>query len=95
MTERTGGSDVGAGETVTRKEGDTWRLYGTKWFTLATTSQMTLPLGRPEGNGLGGRGLEHAPRGGPGPRLRSSFRHRRHQPHPRSPLDDANLLAKG
>ncbi len=57
MTERTGGSDVGLTETVARKDGDTWRLSGTKWFTSATTSQMALTLGRPEGNGPGGRGL--------------------------------------
>src|SRR6478736_6372648 len=57
MTERTGGSDVGLSETVARKDGDVWRLYGTKWFTSATTSQMTLTLARPEGNGPGGRGL--------------------------------------
>lgn len=57
MTERTGGSDVGLSETVARKDGDEWRLYGTKWFTSATTSEMALTLGRPEGNGPGGRGL--------------------------------------
>jgi alkylation response protein AidB-like acyl-CoA dehydrogenase len=57
MTERTGGSDVGASETLARKEAESWRLYGTKWFTSATTSQMTLTLARPEGNGPGGRGL--------------------------------------
>jgi len=57
MTERTGGSDVGKSETEARLDGDTWRLYGTKWFTSATTSQMALALGRPEGNGPGGRGL--------------------------------------
>ncbi len=57
MTERTGGSDVGTSETVAKKEDDGWRLYGTKWFTSATTSQMALTLGRPEGNGPGGRGL--------------------------------------
>ncbi len=57
MTERTGGSDVGLSETIAKQQGDTWRLYGTKWFTSATTSQMTLTLGRPEGNGPGGRGL--------------------------------------
>lgn len=57
MTERTGGSDVGISETVARRDGDQWRLYGTKWFTSATTSQMALTLGRPEGNGAGGRGL--------------------------------------
>ena len=58
MTERTGGSDVGLSETVARRGDDgQWRLYGTKWFTSATTSQMALTLGRPEGNPPGGRGL--------------------------------------
>jgi alkylation response protein AidB-like acyl-CoA dehydrogenase len=58
MTERTGGSDVGLTETVARPdEGGTFRLFGTKWFTSATTSQMALTLARPEGNGPGGRGL--------------------------------------
>ena len=57
MTERTGGSDVGASETVARQVDGTWRLWGTKWFTSATTSEMALTLARPEGNGPGGRGL--------------------------------------
>jgi alkylation response protein AidB-like acyl-CoA dehydrogenase len=57
MTERTGGSDVGLSETVARKDGDSWRLHGTKWFTSATTSEMALTLARPEGNPAGGRGL--------------------------------------
>ncbi|MDC3962029.1 acyl-CoA dehydrogenase family protein [Polyangium jinanense] len=58
MTERTGGSDVGLSETEARKDADgNFRLYGTKWFTSATTSQMALTLGRPEGNPPGGRGL--------------------------------------
>ncbi len=57
MTERTGGSDVATSETVARNEGGTWRLYGTKWFTSATTSQMALTLARPEGNPPGGSGL--------------------------------------
>ncbi|MBW1757750.1 MAG: acyl-CoA dehydrogenase, partial [Deltaproteobacteria bacterium] len=30
MTERIGGSDVGQTETVARRDGDGWRLYGTK-----------------------------------------------------------------
>lgn len=34
-----------------------YRLYGSKWFTSAITSQMTLTLGRPPGNPPGGRGL--------------------------------------
>lgn len=57
MTERTGGSDVSQSETVARLDGDQWRLYGTKWFTSATTSQMALTLARPEGNPDGSRGL--------------------------------------
>lgn len=57
MTERIGGSDVGQTETVARQDGDTWRLYGTKWFTSATTADMALTLARPEGNPPGGRGL--------------------------------------
>src|SRR5688500_18004509 len=57
MTERTGGSDVGASETVARQVDGTWRLWGTKWFTSATTSEMALTLARPEGNGAGGKGL--------------------------------------
>lgn len=58
MTESTGGSDVGRSETVARQDEEgTWRLYGRKWFTSATTSQMALTLARPEGNPPGGRGL--------------------------------------
>jgi acyl-CoA dehydrogenase len=58
MTESTGGSDVGLSQTIARQDGEgVWRLYGRKWFTSATTSQMALTLARPEGNGPGGRGL--------------------------------------
>ncbi len=57
MTESTGGSDVGASETVARRQGDGWTLWGRKWFTSAATSQMALTLARPEGNDAGGRGL--------------------------------------
>lgn len=57
MTERTGGSDVGLSEAVARQTAEGWRLYGTKWFTSATTSDIALTLARPEGNGPGGRGL--------------------------------------
>lgn len=57
MTERTGGSDVGLSETTALKDGEVWRLSGTKWFTSAVTSQMSLALARPEGNPPGGRGL--------------------------------------
>ncbi len=57
MTERTGGSDVSQSETVAKQDGGAWRLYGSKWFTSATTSEMALTLARPEGNPAGSRGL--------------------------------------
>jgi alkylation response protein AidB-like acyl-CoA dehydrogenase len=60
MTERTGGSDVAISETVARADSQNpgkYRLFGTKWFTSATTSQMALTLARPEGNPPGGSGL--------------------------------------
>ncbi|MEM9303239.1 MAG: acyl-CoA dehydrogenase family protein [Pseudomonadota bacterium] len=58
MTETTGGSDVGASETVARRDGEgRWRLTGRKWFTSAATSDMALTLARPEGNPMGGGGL--------------------------------------
>jgi alkylation response protein AidB-like acyl-CoA dehydrogenase len=57
MTERTGGSDVAISETIAKKDGDNFRLFGTKWFTSATTSEMALTLARPEGNPPGGSGL--------------------------------------
>ena len=61
MTELTGGSDVGASETIAKQEpGDdarAFRLYGRKWFTSAIASQMALTLARPEGNPPGSRGL--------------------------------------
>ncbi|MGH7717479.1 MAG: acyl-CoA dehydrogenase family protein [Gemmatimonadaceae bacterium] len=49
MTERTGGSDVSGTSTVARCEDGEWHLYGTKWFTSATTAQMALTLARIEG----------------------------------------------
>jgi alkylation response protein AidB-like acyl-CoA dehydrogenase len=49
MTERTGGSDLSRTETVARHESGPWyRLYGTKWFTSATTAQMSMTLARVE-----------------------------------------------
>lgn len=63
MTERTGGSDVSLTSTVARWDDaqGTYRLWGTKWFTSATTSQLALALARVEGEGgmttPGGRGL--------------------------------------
>jgi putative acyl-CoA dehydrogenase len=49
MTERTGGSDVSGTSTVARKTQTGYELFGTKWFTSATTSQMAMTLARVEG----------------------------------------------
>jgi alkylation response protein AidB-like acyl-CoA dehydrogenase len=57
MTERTGGSDVSRTETIARRDDGAWRLFGTKWFCSATTSEMALLLARPEGSGDGARPL--------------------------------------
>ena len=49
MTERPGGSDVGLSETIARPlddRGEEYALYGVKWFTSATTSEMALTLAR-------------------------------------------------
>ncbi|MGZ3332360.1 MAG: acyl-CoA dehydrogenase family protein [Gemmatimonadaceae bacterium] len=58
MTERTGGSDVGSTSTIAAcEEGDTYILYGSKWFTSATTSQVAMTLARIEGAPAGSHGL--------------------------------------
>jgi acyl-CoA dehydrogenase len=57
MTERTGGSDVSRTETVARRDGDAYRLHGTKWFSSAVTAEVALALARPEGNPPGSKGL--------------------------------------
>lgn len=58
MTERTGGSDVSDTATTAKPlGGDRYALYGTKWFTSATTSQMAMTLARIEGHQEGSRGL--------------------------------------
>lgn len=58
MTERSGGSDVGGTQTVARPDDQGgYRLYGTKWFTSATTSEMAMTLARIEGDPAGSKGL--------------------------------------
>ncbi|MEK7433111.1 MAG: acyl-CoA dehydrogenase family protein [Cyanobacteriota bacterium] len=61
MTEKTGGSDVGKTETIAKFEHSEYKLYGDKWFTSATTSQMAFTLARiVDANGnliKGSRGL--------------------------------------
>jgi acyl-CoA dehydrogenase len=57
MTERSGGSDVGALETVARREDGEWRLYGDKWFCSHADADVALMLARPEGAPAGTKGL--------------------------------------
>src|SRR5215831_10802302 len=57
MTEKAGGSDVGAIETVARREGGAWHLYGEKWFCSHADADVALLLARPEGAPAGTRGL--------------------------------------
>ena len=58
LTEKAGGSDVGANETVATPAGDgTWRLSGEKWFASCAHSNLILVLARPVGAPSGPRGL--------------------------------------
>ncbi len=57
LTEKTGGSDVGASETVARREENGWRLYGDKWFCSNVSAGLILTLARPEGGPPGTKGL--------------------------------------
>lgn len=50
MTEQSGGSDVSGTATIAKPLGNNhFELFGTKWFTSATTAQMALTLARIEG----------------------------------------------
>lgn len=58
MTERAGGSDVSGTSTVAKPIGlNQYELYGTKWFTSATTAQMALTLARIDGDNKNGLSL--------------------------------------
>jgi putative acyl-CoA dehydrogenase len=57
MTEKAGGSDVSRTATDARIENGSIRLYGTKWFSSATTSKVALALARLPGAPTGSRGL--------------------------------------
>jgi alkylation response protein AidB-like acyl-CoA dehydrogenase len=57
MTERAGGSDVGAIETTASCEDGVWRLYGDKWFCSHADADVALLLARPEGAPPGTKGL--------------------------------------
>ena len=58
LTERAGGSDVGANETIARKGADgVWRLTGHKWFCSNVDAEAVLVTARPEGASEGTKGL--------------------------------------
>jgi acyl-CoA dehydrogenase len=58
LTEKAGGSDVGANESVASPAGEgTWRLSGEKWFASCPHSDLVLVLARPNGAPAGPRGL--------------------------------------
>jgi alkylation response protein AidB-like acyl-CoA dehydrogenase len=57
LTEKQGGSDVGANTTRAVCEEDHWRLYGDKWFCSNVDADVMLALARPEGAPDGTKGL--------------------------------------
>jgi len=57
MTEKAGGSDVGAGDLTATREGETWRLWGEKWFCSNVDADLAVLLARPEGACMGSHGL--------------------------------------
>lgn len=57
LTERHGGSDVGANRVEAVPAGDVWRLYGEKWFCSVADADQFLVTARPRGAPPGTRGL--------------------------------------
>jgi hypothetical protein len=57
LTERQGGSDVGANTTRAVPDGDEWRLHGEKHFCSNVDAEVFIVLARPDGAPEGARGL--------------------------------------
>jgi hypothetical protein len=57
LTERQGGSDVGANTTRAVPDGDEWRIFGEKHFCSNADAEVFIVLARPEGAPEGTRGL--------------------------------------
>jgi acyl-CoA dehydrogenase len=57
LTERTGGSDLGALETTATRQGDSWLINGFKWFASNCDGQVFVVLAKPEGASDSGRGV--------------------------------------
>jgi alkylation response protein AidB-like acyl-CoA dehydrogenase len=72
LTERHGGSDVGANRVEAVPGADGWRLYGEKWFCSVADADQFLVTARPRGAPEGTRGIGCflVPRSGGGFRIR-------------------------
>jgi acyl-CoA dehydrogenase len=72
LTERHGGSDVGANRVEAVADGDAWRLHGEKWFCSVADADQFLVTARPRGAPEGTRGIGCflVPREGGGFRIR-------------------------
>jgi acyl-CoA dehydrogenase len=57
LTERQGGSDVGANRVEAIPEGGAWRLYGEKWFCSVADADQFVVTARPRGAPEGTRGI--------------------------------------
>jgi hypothetical protein len=57
LTERAGGSDLGAMEATATRDGDRWRLSGFKWFASNANGSAFVVLAKPEGAPDGVRGV--------------------------------------
>jgi acyl-CoA dehydrogenase len=57
LTERAGGSDLGALETTAARQGDAWLLNGLKWFASNCDGRVFVVLAKPEGAPDSGRGV--------------------------------------
>ena len=57
LTERTGGSDLGALETTATRRGDAWALNGVKWFASNCDGEVFVVLAKPEGAPDSSRGV--------------------------------------
>ncbi len=72
LTERHGGSDVGANRVEAVPDGDGWRLHGEKWFCSVADADQFIVTARPRGapSGTDGVGCFLVPREGGGFTLR-------------------------
>jgi acyl-CoA dehydrogenase len=72
LTERHGGSDVGANRVEAVAEGEAWRLHGEKWFCSVADADQFVVTARPRGAPEGTRGIGCfiVPREGAGFRIR-------------------------